>query len=133
VWAPAPARAGELVVAVNASNDVDEMSLQRLRLIYGGYKKTWSNGKPIVLLLPASASPAMEGVVAKLFKKQSEAEVAQYYLDLVFQGKLAKEPPKLAASTCLATVREQEGAIAVVDRDDARGATGVRLVPIEGL
>ncbi len=127
------ARAGDLVVVVNERNAVTEMSIQRLRLIYGGYKRTWSEGASITLLLPASGSDAMQQVAAKVMKKPGEAQVSQYYVDLVYQQKLSKEPPKLPTADCLATVRADLGAIALLDRDEVQGAAGVHVLPIEGL
>jgi hypothetical protein len=127
------AAAGELVAVVNAANPVREISLQRLRLIYGGYKKTWRGGAPIHLVLPAAGSPVMERVASDVFRRRGEAEVSRYYLDLVYRQKIAREPPKLPAAESVALVRGDPEAIAIVDRDELGDTHGVRVIRIEGL
>jgi hypothetical protein len=127
------ARAGELVAVLNAGNPVTEVSLKQLRLIFGAYKRSWPDGTPIELLLPPSGSAAMQAMVARVFKRQSEDAVSQYYVDLVFQQKLPRQPAQLSTRESLSRVRRDLGAIAIADRDDVDDPAGLRLVPVEGL
>jgi hypothetical protein len=130
---PAASARAELVVVLNPHNPTSAMSLQQLRLVYGAYKRTWPDGTTIELLLPASGSAAMQAMVAKVFKRQSEEEVTQYYLGLVFEQKLARPPSQHSASESLARVRAAPGAIGIVERDEVADPGGLRLVPVEGL
>jgi hypothetical protein len=130
---PAAVRADELVVVLNEKNPASTVSLQQLRLIYGGYKRSWPDGTPIQLLLPAAGSAAMHAMVTRVFKRQSEEEVAQYYVDLVFQQKLTRPPAQLPIRESLARVRSQPGAIVVAEQSEVDDPRGLRLLPLEGL
>lgn len=129
----AGAARAELVAVLNARNPATAVSLQQLRLIYGAYKRTWPDGTTIELLLPPSGSAAMQVMVGKVFKRQAEEEMSQYYLGLVFQQKLASPPAQLSVAESVARVRGHPGAIAIVDSDEVADPSGLRLVPVEGL
>lgn len=120
-------------MVLNQKNAVSTISLQQLRLIYGAYKRSWPDGTSIQLLLPASGTPAMQAMVSRVFKRQSEEEVAQYYVDLVFQQKLIRPPAQLSIRESLARVRSQPGAIVVADEGEVDDARGLRLLPLQGL
>lgn len=130
---PTAARAAEIVVVLNEKNAVSTVSLQQLRLIYGAYRRSWPDGTPIQLLLPAAGSPAMQVMVTKVFRRQREEEIAQYYVDLVFQQKLVKPPTQPSIRESLARVRSQPGAIVIAEKDEIDDPSGLRLLPLEGL
>ncbi len=75
----------------------------------------------------------MQAMVRRVFKRQSEQEVAQYYLDLVFQQKLTRPPVQLPIRDSLSRVRSQPGAIVVADESEVDDPHGLRVLPLEGL
>jgi len=133
VLLPTAAARAELVAVLNQRNPASAVSLQQLRLIYSAYKRTWPDGTAIELLLPPSGSPAMQAMVGKVFKRQSEQEVTQYYVGLVFEQKLVRPPSQPSVSESLARVRAAPGAIAIVERDEVADPGGLHLVPVDGL
>ena len=55
-----PAFAEGIVAIVNAGNDVSEISLSDLKKIYLMKKKTWPNGRDIMVWLPPSGGAEMD-------------------------------------------------------------------------
>jgi len=131
VSGPPPARGQDVVALVHPSNATSSMSLKQLRLLYGTYKRTWSGGVPVHLILPPENDPAMKYLVSQVFRKQSEADVSKYYVQAIFQQKISGAPPQLSLREALLAVRNEPGAIVLVDRDSVRDTTGLRMLPIE--
>jgi hypothetical protein len=124
------ARAEEIVTIVNESNPLTAMSIHRLRLVYALYQRTWSGGIRVHLVLPAPESRAMEFLVSKVFRKSYDWEIDRYYIQAVFQQRIAKRPPQLPAKAAIARVRSDPGAIALVDRDEITDGSGLRILPM---
>jgi hypothetical protein len=122
-----PAKAEEYVAVVSADNPTIELSLQTVRLLYGGYKRKWKDNRPVALILPPAGSPAMQFLVQRVFKVEDEAHVQRYYLEALFQQRLAVAPPQADASTALERVRGDARHIAVLARSDAREVSGCKV------
>lgn len=122
--------ADDFVAIVNADNDVTELSLLDLRRIYRGERKHWKSGDPIRVLLPHRGSPAMQFVVAKVFEMKSVVEVAQYYLEAIYQEKIATPPPTMTLDASLSAVANSKYAIAVVPRNSAVGWAGLKILDL---
>jgi hypothetical protein len=123
--------AGDVVAVVHASNATTEISVHRLRLLYGLYQRTWPGGVRVALLLPESGSPAMDFLVDTVFRMGEEFELERYYLQAVFQQRVARRPRELAAEAAIALVRREPGAIVLVDRDRIGDEEGLRVLAID--
>ena len=129
--ASAPAAAQEVVALVHPSNPAQSISVKQLRLLYGSYKRTWESGTPVHLLLPPPGDDGMKFLVSTVFRKQSEEDISRYYLQAIFEQKIASAPPQLSRSEALGAVRRDPGAIVLLDAASVGDATGVRMLRIE--
>lgn len=126
----AGAEAGEVVAIVNPANAAREISLHRLRLLYGLYQRSWPGGVRVHILLPESGSPAMEYLVSTVFRMGREFELDRYYLQAVFGQRIAHGLPRLSPEETLARVRSDPGAIALIDRERIPEPSVVRILSI---
>src|SRR5262245_32005157 len=92
--APAAA-AAEVVAILHPDNPTRELSMKQLRLLYGAYKRQWAGGGTVHLLLPPSGGEAMSFLVSRVFRKSEEGEIARYYLEAIFQQKIAQAPQQV--------------------------------------
>src|SRR3989338_3628711 len=97
-WGVSKAIGGDVVVIVNSNNKVSELSIQDVRMIYKGEKKSWSDGSKISVFLPPWGSGEMQTMVESVFRCQDEPDVKKYYLTAIFQQKITTIPPSLINS-----------------------------------
>jgi len=128
--AAAPAVAAEVVAVLHPDNPTRELSVKQLRLLYGAYKRQWAGGDGVHLLLPPSGDPAMAFLVSRVFRKSDEGEIARYYLEAIYQQKIAHPPPQVPVGRALDIVREDPGAIALVARAHLAETPGLRVIAI---
>ncbi len=122
-----PSAAEEYVAVVSAENPTQELSVQSVRLLYGGYKRKWKDNRPVALMLPAVGSPAMKFLALRVFKVSDEAQVQRYYLEALFQQRLAEAPPHVDAASALARMRSDARQVAVVARSDVSDTCGCKV------
>jgi hypothetical protein len=124
------ARAGDIVVLLNDANPTPEISLQRLRLLYGLYQRSWQGGLRVQLILPPPDSEALDFLVTKVFRKSDAWQLDQYYVQAVFQQMAPSRPPQLSARAAIEFVRSTPGGIALVDREEVVVDGSLRVLTI---
>ena len=124
----------ETVVAiVHPDNPVSMLSLHDVRLMYGLYRRVWSSGSQVQIVLPLPGSPAMDFVVDRVFRRMdSVVDVDRFYLEALFQQRIGRRPEQLSARATLVYVRSVRGAVALLDRSVLSDEPGVRVVEIGG-
>jgi len=119
-----------IVAIVNESNSQADISLQRLRLLYALYQRSWHGGVRVKIVLPASGSSAMRFLISKVFRKGDEWQIDRFYIQAVFQQRIPSRPEQLSSRAAVAMVRSNPGAIAIVGREEVADASGLRILPI---
>lgn len=126
-------QAGEIVAIVNKDLNLQKkISINDLRLIFQGRKKTWDNGKHILIFLPPFKSKPMEFLVSKIFRFNSEVDVSRFYLKTVFQQVFINPPkPVIDIHYAIAEVAAAEGGIALVELERIPEGSEVVVVHLE--
>jgi hypothetical protein len=130
LWLATPARADEIVVVLHATNPTQEISLQGLRLLYGGYKRKWRDDRAVSLVLPTADSPAMTYLAVRVFKLADAASVDRYYLEAVYEQRIADLPARMDPRSAIARVRSDPSAIAIVPRAAVESSEGLKLIAL---
>jgi hypothetical protein len=121
----------EIVAIVHPSNRLErEISVRELRLVYALYQRAWKGGSRVELVLPPTGSAELEYLLENVLLKASPSELARFYIQAVFQNRIAEEPPVLDVALALAFVRRAPGGIALVRRDEIGSPAGVRVLTI---
>mgnify|MGYP001593762029 CR=1 FL=1 len=129
-----PAFAEGIVAIVNAGNDVSEISLSDLKKIYLMKKKTWPNGRDIMVWLPPSGGAEMDALLANALKIHDEADLKKYYLTAIFQQTIAITPGSVSGGQEAARkVAGHEGGLAIVKESEVGGSPGIKIIRIAGL
>ena len=135
LFAAGPSAFAEGIVAiVNAGNDVSEISLSDLKKIYLMKKKTWPNGRDIMVWLPPSGGEEMTALLADVLKIPDEVDLKKYYLTAIFQQTIAIIPGSVSGGPEAARkVADHEGGLAIVKESEILGSPGIKIVRIAGL
>ena len=117
-------------VVVDPSNPVSDLSLSELRRLFSGEKTFWPDGRRVVLLLPASGTPARKVVLNRIYE-MGDGELKRFWISKTFRDE-ATVGPKIVSTAALAKrlLAEIPGAIAVIPASEV--GDGVRLVTIDG-
>ncbi len=104
----------EIVVVVNKSNDIGQLSQREIIDIYMGRKQSFPNGKPALPLDQAAQSMIREDFYQSLVKK-SPAQINAYWARLLFTGRAS--PPRIIsdASVVLDAIEQNPSAIGYID------------------
>ena len=86
-----------LVIIVNKSNPVDNISFEELRNIFLAERRHWSNGRNIVLVMRNPGQPERAKIL-KLVYRMSESSFNRHFLQASFTGN-NQEAPKLLATS----------------------------------
>jgi hypothetical protein len=87
---PATAQDSAVAVVVSVGNPTTDISLQDLRKMFAGAKRSWPRGQPIKLITRGPGCP--ERVVLLKLLAMSEIEYRQYWTAQVFRGDADAEP-----------------------------------------
>lgn len=120
----------EVVAIVNEANPTPTLSVHQLRLLYALYKRSWSSGDRVELVLPAPGSTALRFLVVEVFREDPNWQIDTFYIQAVFSQSIPARPPQLSARDAIETVRSKPGAIALVERAQVRNSAGLRVLPI---
>jgi hypothetical protein len=106
---------GKLMVIVNTSVGVSDITMKNLKASFRGEKVRWENKKKIRLALMKTNTDAGK-LTANEVLGMSGSELDRYYLTLVFQGKISA--PKFFSSSAALDdyVNSTEGAIGIVSK-----------------
>ena len=119
----------EPVFVKNAKNGVDGLTKADVKDYFLGKKKTFSNGTPVTVVLPAAGSPEMKWLCDGIIGA-SEATVASKIKEQIFKGEMKKPPVAASADECFAEAKKADGAICVVDAA-AKPPAGVAVLPVK--
>jgi len=125
------AQAGEIVALTHPSNDQTSLVMDDLRLMYSASRRQWPDRTPVLLIVPPPGSPAMDFLVKRVLRKPSEDDVSRFYVKMVYQQKITSPPKQLSTAEAVALVRSVPGALALAERSEVAGASGVQVIPIE--
>jgi hypothetical protein len=124
----------EVVVIVHPTNSVSALSLRDLTRIYKFHRTRWAEGTGITPLLPPRDTPENQRLLEAVFRLQSDAAVARYYLRAVFDQRIAGQPVRCLDTTdAVRRVADEPGAIALVRRSALPEAAPVRVLGVDGL
>lgn len=135
---PAPVQAGgePIVVIVNGSNPVENLSMNELKKIFLSERSRWDTGKSVAPVMAAAGAPERAPFL-KVVCKMSDSDFGKYFLQAAFTGKNATPPKEVASGQAVkATVATSPGAIGFVQASDFHGDGsdgGVKAVKIDGL
>jgi ABC-type phosphate transport system substrate-binding protein len=123
------AQTGDIAVAVNQHNPVDHLSMQEVRQIFAGEKRSWAGGSPIKLFVRAPG--ARERVVLLKLLGMSESEYKRYWTTAVFRGEAQSEPVALFSNGMQKeAIAVYPGAVALVSVQDVKA--GMKVVRVDG-
>jgi len=131
--ATAPVIAGDddLVVVVNKSNSVDNVTKAQLKKMILGEQPTWSAGKKVSVVLRAPGQPERDGVLRSVCG-MSEDDFNQNWMRASFNGSTATPPKSLASGEAvrqLVTILPGGiGFLRVADANDS-----VKVVSVDGI
>ena len=111
-----PLFAGDIVVVVHPSNNINTMTQDEIRRIYLGKNKLFKNGSSVEPIDAKKRSPRRLKFYKKIVEK-SPAQISSYWSRLIFTGKGA--PPRVIDSDdeILDWVGNHENSIAYINKE----------------
>jgi ABC-type phosphate transport system substrate-binding protein len=123
------AQSGDIAVVVNQNNPVDHLSVQEVRKIFAGEKRSWAGGSPIKLFVRAPGT--RERVTLLKLLDMSEDQYKRYWTAAVFRGEAQSEPIALFSNGMQKeAIGVYPGGIALVNAQDVK--SGMKMVKVEG-
>ena len=134
---PAVQASGDpIIVIVNNSNPVDNLSIGELKKLFLSDRSRWDTGKSVAPVMVTAGSPERTAFL-KVVCGMSDAEFGKYFLQAAFTGKSATPPKEVSSSQSVkSTVAASPGAIGFIKAADFHGDGsdgGVKSVKIEGV
>ena len=132
---PAEAAGDPIVVIVNNSNPVDNLSMGELKKLFLSDRSRWDTGKAVapVMLTPGAAERTS---FLKAVCGMSDADLSKYFMQAAFTGKSATPPKEVgSAGAVKAFVSSSPGAIGFVKALDFHGDGsdgGIKAVKVDG-
>ncbi len=131
---PSAQAAGDsIVVIVNTSNPVENLSLGELKKLFFSDRSKWDTGKSVYPVMMASGAPERTAFL-KIVCGMSDADFGKYFMQAAFSGKSATPPKEVASAAAVkGVVSSSPGAIGFVRSGDfSAGDTTVKAVKIDG-
>jgi ABC-type phosphate transport system substrate-binding protein len=120
----------DVAVIVNAANPVSDISMQELRELLLGERKTWNRRSRVVVLLRKSGAAEREAVLEKACG-MNEQQFKQHWGTKIFRGEAATEPAAVQShGVALDYVANLDGAISFVDAGQVQAR--VKVLKIDG-
>jgi len=124
-----------IVVIVNSSNPVDNLSLGELKKLFLSDRDLWDTGKSVAPVMVVSGAPERTAFL-KIVCGMRDADFSKYFLQAAFTGKSATPPKEVSSTAALKSfVASSPGAIGFVKAQDFHGDGsdgGVKSVKIDG-
>jgi ABC-type phosphate transport system substrate-binding protein len=130
---PAEAAGDSIVVIVNNSNPIDNLSMGELKKLFLSDRSRWDTGKAVAPVMLAPGAPERTSFL-KIVCGMSDADLSKYFMQAAFTGKSATPPKEVgSAGAVKAFVAGSPGAIGFVKAGDLpSGATTVNAVKVDG-
>ncbi|HUA62603.1 MAG TPA: hypothetical protein VML19_27855 [Verrucomicrobiae bacterium] len=121
----------DLVVIVNKSNPVADVSKTQLRKLILGEQDSWAGGKKVSVILRAPGQPERSGVLRSVCG-MSEDDFNQYLLHAKFGGESGAAPKALGSGASVRQlVMTLPGGIGFVRAEDVNDS--VKIVTVDGV
>jgi ABC-type phosphate transport system substrate-binding protein len=116
-WAPVNAQSSPFDGFVIIGNNTGVLVLTEAEAtdVFRGKKSVWTNGKPILIVLPSTQNAGSTLIARRLFSTDSQG-MHRYWLSQVFQGRTNAPVFLEAWDDIVKKVRTVDGAIALVPR-----------------
>ena len=123
----------QIVAIVHSENQVSNLTLHELRLMYGLFRRVWPGGTRVGIVLPPPDSPAMKFLIANVYLRwRSAVDVERFYREALFEQRIGSLPVSFGHRETLKFVRANIGALAVFDRSELPTDPLVRVLEIVG-
>jgi len=121
----------DLVVVVNKSNAVENLTKLQLRKIMLGEQTAWPSGKKVSVLLRAPGQPERDGVLRTICG-MSEDDYGQHWMHANFNGETGSPPKALGSPEAVRQlIVSIPGAIGFLRAADVNDA--VKAVSVDGI
>ena len=132
---PAQAAGDPIVVIVNSSNPVDNLSMGELKKLFLSDRSRWDTGKAVAPVMLSPGAPERTSFL-KAVCGMSDADLGKYFMQAAFTGKSATPPKEVSSASAVKSfVAGSPGAIGFVKAADFHGDGsdgGVKSVKIDG-
>ena len=130
---PAEAAGDPIVVIVNNSNPVDNLTMGELKKLFLSDRSRWDTGKAVAPVMLTPGAPERTAFL-KTVCGMSDADLSKYFMQAAFTGKSATPPKEVgSAGAVKAFVAGSPGAIGFVKAGDLpSGDTTVKAVKVDG-
>jgi ABC-type phosphate transport system substrate-binding protein len=130
---PVRAAGNSIVVIVNASNPVDNLTVGELKQFFLSDHSKWGTGRPVATVIVTAGAPERTAFL-KIVCGMNNADFNKYFLQASFTGKYATPPKEVSTAQGVQNVvANSPGAIGFVKAADFTGAAEVKVVKINGL
>ena len=131
---PAQAAGDPIVVIVNGSNPVDNLTMAELRKLFLSDRSHWGTGRDVAPVILAAGAPERT-LFLKVVCSMNDADFDRYFLQEAFAGK-SSTPPKVVGSArdVRRIVGNSPGAIGFVRSSDFHSDSDsvIKIVRIDG-
>jgi ABC-type phosphate transport system substrate-binding protein len=131
---PVQAAGDPIVVIVNGSNPVNNLSMGELRKLFLSDRSHWDTGRPVSPVILTAGAPERTQFL-KVVYNMNDADFDRYFLQAAFAGKFPMPPKEVGnAGDVRRIVGNSPGAIGFVRSSDFHGYSElvVKMVRIDG-
>jgi len=130
---PVHAEGNSIVVLVNASNPINNLTVGELKQIFLSDRSKWDTGRAVAAVMVTAGAPERTAFL-KIVCGMDNAAFDKYFLQASFTGKYATPPKEVSSAQGVQRiVANSPGAIGFVKTADFTGAAEVKAVKIDGL
>jgi len=130
---PVHAADNSIIVIVNASNSVDNLTVSELKQIFLADRSKWDTGRAVAAVIVTAGAPERTAFL-KIVCGMNNADFSKYFLQASFTGKYTTPPKEVSTALGVQNVvANSPGAIGFVKAADFTGAAEVKAVKINGL
>jgi ABC-type phosphate transport system substrate-binding protein len=132
---PVLAAGDPIVVIVNSSNPVSNLTMSELKKLFLSDRSRWDTGKAVAPVMVMAGAPERTAFL-KIVCGMNDTDFGKYFLQAAFTGKSATPPKEVGNSASLKNfVATSPGAIGFVGAQDFHGDGsdgGVKSVKVDG-
>jgi ABC-type phosphate transport system substrate-binding protein len=131
---PSEAANDPILVIVNNSNPIDNLSIADLKKLFLSDRSRWDTGKAVAPVMLTAGAPERTSFL-KIVCGMSDADLGKYFMQAAFTGKSATPPKEVpSASAVRSFVAASPGAIGFLKAADLPPAdTTVKVVQVDGV